>query len=78
MDLNHRTRSRADLQSAAFNHSAIDPKKHALEPRKGLEPPTGGLQNRCSTNWATLAVLLKSRRIYMLINRTQAYLGKYF
>jgi hypothetical protein len=51
MDLNHRTHSRADLQSAAFNHSAIDPcKKTLLEPRKGLEPPTGGLQNRCSTN----------------------------
>lgn len=52
MDLNHRTRLRADLQSAAFNHSAIDPnkKKHKFEPRTGIEPATAGLQNRCSTN----------------------------
>jgi hypothetical protein len=48
-------RSAADLQSAAINHSANCPQDppcrttFALEPTRGLEPPTYGLQNRCST-----------------------------
>lgn len=37
MDLNHRTRLRADLQSAAFNHSAIDPNKKNTSSSQGQE-----------------------------------------
>ena len=60
-------RSRTDLQSVAFNHSAtyprcrppwvianvarvLSPYETKAEPTIGLEPMTGGLQNRCSTN----------------------------
>ena len=34
------------LQTGAINHSATPPG----EPTKGLEPPTCGLQNRCSAS----------------------------
>lgn len=48
----------ADLQSAPFGHSGTPPyvsdqlqliRAGNLEPVKGFEPPTSGLQNRCST-----------------------------
>ena len=52
-DSNLRTPKRTDLQSVAFNHSAICP--IFTEPKKGVEPPTCWLQISCSTNWATSA-----------------------
>ena len=41
------------LKNFLFFRHPFFPDKMELE--KGLEPPTSGLQNRCSTNWATLA-----------------------
>ena len=42
-----------DLQSAAFDHFAIPPKK--MVPTKGIEPSTYWLQVSCSTYWAKSA-----------------------
>ena len=47
MDSNHRTRTRTDLQSAAFGHFAKPPYKVA---RDGIEPPTRGFSVLCSTD----------------------------
>ncbi len=39
-----------DLQSVAFDRFAISPLcRRKLEPMEGVEPPTRGLQNPCST-----------------------------
>ena len=53
-DSNPRTRERPDLQSGAFDRSAIYPLLRQLatistKPEEGFEPTTYGLQNRCST-----------------------------
>ena len=45
-----------DLQSAAFDHFAIPPKK--MVPKTGIEPVTYWLQVSCSTNWAISAQLM--------------------
>ncbi len=37
-----------DLQSVPFSHLDTYPRK--TKPTRGIEPPTSGLQNRCSTN----------------------------
>ncbi len=34
MDSNHRTHKRADLQSAAFNHSATSPQEFSIMPKQ--------------------------------------------
>ena len=34
MDSNHRTHKRADLQSAAFNHSATSPQEFNIMPKQ--------------------------------------------
>ena len=63
---NLRTRERTDLQSVAFNRSAICPtddvstiyainKFKYLEPLVGIEPTTYWLQISCSTGWAKVA-----------------------
>ncbi len=52
---NLRRHTPPDLQSGPFGRLGISPHKktHTLwkvELEKGIEPPTCGLQNRCSTN----------------------------
>lgn len=56
MDSNHRTRKRADLQSAAVGHLATCPTQKS-EPLVGIEPTTYWLQISCSTSWAKVACL---------------------
>ena len=60
---NLRTRERTDLQSVAFNHSAICPYHQFFqpipnEPLVGIEPTTYWLQISCSTSWAKVAFTL--------------------
>src|SRR5699024_12493190 len=54
-DSNSRTRKGADLQSAAFSHFATPPSNKCVGvvARGGIEPPTQGLSDPCSTDCAT-------------------------
>ena len=57
MDLNHRRRTPADLQSAAIDHSATDPlifKKHQSHWRDS-NPRPADYKSAALTNWATMA-----------------------
>ena len=59
MDSNHRTRKRADLQSAAVGHLATCPHCYRIsaanEPPARIELATYWLRISCSTNWARVA-----------------------
>ena len=58
MDLNHRRLSPADLQSAAIDHSATDPKKYSHEEMshwRDSNPRPADYKSAALANWATMA-----------------------